>query len=397
MPRSPGRSPARPGRRRALALTLLALATCAPARPPDQAPARPPGEAAPAGPPRVTVIDITPGTCGTGWRRPQPGIQEFALRNGAAVPVDARLTDPGTGAVYGEVEGVGPGTTRPLRVRLGAGHYAFACLPEDADAVTGPVTRIGGRTAPGPAARPVTQADLTPAALDYQRWTADRLAALARDTAALRTAVDHDDRDGARRAWLTAHLGYARLGGAYGAFGAAGRAIDGTAAGLPGGRQDPRFTGFHRVEYGLWHGERGPALRRAAARLDTDVRALARTWEHTRLAPDALVRRVHEILEDTLHLELTGRTDHGSGTGPATARAQLDATGRVLAPLLPLLRTRYPQLPELQRRMARARRDLTAAGTPPTPAQHRRLNADFGDLVERLAEVAAVCAVRRAA
>ncbi|MEV5511017.1 EfeM/EfeO family lipoprotein [Streptomyces orinoci] len=401
MPGSPGR---RAGRRRALALALLALATCAaPARPPGKPPATTAATAdttattgtAPTVDAKDTVdaqdtVDITPGTCGTGWQHPRPGPQRFALRNGAAVPVDARLTDPRTGAVYGEVEGVAPGTTRPLRVRLGAGSYAFACLPEDGDAVTGPVVRLGGHAAPGPAARPVTRAELIPATLDYQRWTARQLAGLARATAALRTAIDHGDRAAARRAWLTAHLGYARLGGAYGAFGAAGRAVDGTTAGLPGGVHDPRFTGFHRLEYGLWHGEDGPALRRCAARLDADVRALGRTWDQTRPAPEALVRRVQEIPEDTLHLELAGRTDYGSGTGRATAGAQLDATERVLEPLVPLLRTRYPGLAELRRRLARTRRDLEHA-------QHRRLDADFGDLVERLAEVAAVCAVRRAA
>ena len=32
-------------------------------------------------------------------------------------------------------------------------------------------------------------------------------------------------------------------------------AIDGSPDGLPDGVNDPSFTGFYRIEYGLWHGQ----------------------------------------------------------------------------------------------------------------------------------------------
>ncbi|GAA3156073.1 hypothetical protein GCM10017687_87630 [Streptomyces echinatus] len=42
--------------------------------------------------------------------------------------------------------------------------------------------------------------------------------------------------------------------------------------------------------------------------------------------------RAHEILENTVQFELTGRTDYGSGSNLATARANLDGTRAVLSP-----------------------------------------------------------------
>ena len=49
------------------------------------------------------------------------------------------------------------------------------------------------------------------------------------------------------------------------AFGDADGVINGTDAGLPGGVHDPDFTGFHRIEYGLWHGESTRSLKAPAA------------------------------------------------------------------------------------------------------------------------------------
>ncbi|MEV4439784.1 EfeM/EfeO family lipoprotein [Streptomyces sp. NPDC049577] len=355
-----------------------------------------------------TTVETSPGNCGTGWTHPHPGLQRIAVRNTATTPAEVRLQDAGA-AVLAETEPLAPGTIRVLRARLGAGSYAFVCLHEDADAVTGPTVRITGPGRTGPAAVPVSRHDLIPAALAEQAWTARRLDELVARTGALRTAVDAGDRSAARTAWLSAHLGYARLGAAYDAFealdgpGEPAAALDRTTAGLPGGVHDPRFTGFHRVEYGLWHGEDGTALRRATARLAADARRLRDAWALARLDPADLARRVHEITEDTLRGELTGRTDYGSGTGLATARARLDATRRLVDRLRPLLRTRYPGLAALDDRLARTRRTLeihlrSGTWTPLARlgrADRERIDARFGDLAERLADVAAVCGVRR--
>ncbi|MCX4857536.1 imelysin family protein [Streptomyces canus] len=199
---------------------------------------------------RHTTIDVTPAGCGRGWTRPEPGRQVFALHNASSTAAEAYLTDPRTGAVYGEVEGLGPGTVRPLRVTLGNGTYAFRCLPDDANAVTGPTVRITGSTVKsGPAAVPVSQQDLIPPTLAYQKWIQARTVELVQKTDVLRDAVDRGDLTAARAAWLPAHLVYERMGAAYGTFGDADSAINGTTAGLSGGLRDPGFAGFHRVDH----------------------------------------------------------------------------------------------------------------------------------------------------
>jgi iron uptake system component EfeO len=356
---------------------------------------------------RHTTVEVATAGCGRGWTHPEPGRQVFDLRNTTTTAAEVYLTDPRTGAVYGEVEGLGPGTVRPMRVTLGNGSYAFTCLPDDADAVTGPTVRVtGGRNVQsGPAAVPVTQQDLIAPTLVYQKWIGARTVELAKKTDALRDAVEHGDLAAARAAWLPAHLVYERMGAAYGTFGDADAAINGTTAGLPGGAHDKDFAGFHRLEYGLWHGESASSLRGPADRLAKAVRTLRDSWPDQRMDPADVGLRAHEILENTVQFELTGRTDYGSGTNLATARANLDGTRTLLGYLRPLLKTRDTGLPGLDSWMNRTQRTLDGfehdgRWTPLgelTRAQREKTNADLGELVERLADVAALTDVRRTA
>ncbi|MGW2419661.1 EfeM/EfeO family lipoprotein [Streptomyces sp. NPDC001709] len=348
------------------------------------------------------VIDVSESRCGRGWTRPEPGLRTFDLHNSSDGAAEVYLEDPGSQVVYGEVEGIGPGTTRQLTVRLGKGTYAFKCVPDDADAVTGPTVHLtsGQR---GPGAAPVSEHDLIPPALAYQKWVGGGLDDVVRLTTKLKDALDRGDLAAARSAWLPAHLQYERLGAAYDAFGDADGAINGTDAGLPGGVHDKDFAGFHRIEYGLWHGESADGLRAPAAALVKAVTGLRDSWSQTRMDPAQLGLRAHEILENTVQFELTGRTDYGSGSNLATARANLDGTREVLSRLKPLLATRYAGLPELQKKLDRARHTLDALhhGGPWTPldrlsrAQRENVNALLGDLVERLASVATLCDPRR--
>lgn len=356
-----------------------------------------------------TTIGISRGSCGNGWTSAKPGLQVFDLHNTGDSAAEVYLEDPATLALYGEVEDIGPGTTRSLTVRIGKGAYAFKCVPDEADAVTGPTVRVTTGGARGPAAAAVTQQDLVPPSIAYQKWVSGGLGRVVTLTTGLRDAVDRGDLDAARRAWLPAHLEYERLGAAYGAFGDADGVINGTEAGLQKGVHDPEFTGFHRVEYGLWHGESAHALRDPAGDLVEAVTKLRDTWTQTRMDPAQLGLRVHEILENTVQFELTGRTEYGSGSNLATARANLDGTRAVLSHLRPLLRTRYAGLLELDKELDATQRLLDTYHQGPAQAgtwtpldqlpldRREKVNATVNGLVEKLASVATLCSPRRTA
>jgi iron uptake system component EfeO len=359
------------------------------------------GGGEPAGP---TAVSVAPDRCGQGWSAPRPGAQVLQLRNPSATVVGAALIDGG-GAIHGEVEGMAPNTSRPLAVTLGNGEYAIRCIPEDAPAVVGPRVRISGAKGPGgPAVVPVTKADLLAPLRTYQAFVGTGLGEVAARVATLREAVAAGDLDAARRAWLPAHVAYLRLGAAYGAFGDAGDAIDGLAAGQADGVADPGFTGFHRLEYGLWHRQDAATLTPVADRLAADVAQVQAAWPSAQIDPLDLTLRAHEIMEDALRFPLTGADDYGSGTGLATVDAQLQATAEVLSVLRPLLTPRYLGLVALDSWMTRTGTLVASYRSPDggwpalaalTPEQRRKLNGDVGELAERLAPVATICEPRR--
>jgi iron uptake system component EfeO len=351
------------------------------------------------------VITVSTSTCGQGWTDPKPGVQAFQLHNTGSVSTEVDLIDPATGTVFGEVEGLGPGTTRPMQATLGDGTYAFRCAPEEIDPFVGPsVTITGGDVRSSPAVVPVTNNDLLAPLRSYKDYVTAGLATLTTQTDALQAAVHSQDRAASETAWLTAHLSYERLGAAYGAFGDADGAINGTADGLAGGTADPDFTGFHRLEYGLWHNEAMPALAAVADRLDADVHQLRDSFPKLQIDQTDLGLRAHEIMENALQFELTGHNDYGSGTDLATALANLDGTRAVVNVLRPLLVTRMPDLPEVDAWLDRADAALRSAQRPDgswTPvsqlsqAQHEKIDGAVGGLLERLASIAAITEPRR--
>jgi iron uptake system component EfeO len=352
-----------------------------------------------------TTVEVSRGVCGQGWEHPHGGNQTFQVRNVGTNTTEVQLIDPGNGAVYAEIDGLAPGTTRPMQVRLARGKYAFKCLPEDTDALTGATVRVtdGPRQAT-PAVVPVDQQDLRAAVTSYRAYVRRSFTPLQRDVAALRTAIDSGDRDAARRAWLPAHLDYERLGAAYDTFGDAADAVDGLPGGLPKGVHDKGFTGFHRIEYGLWHGESMSSLKPLGATLVSDVAGLVRDFGGEETDPNDLPLRAHEILEATLQLELTGEADFGSGTTLATAQANVAGTRAVLAALHGVLKKRYPALPGVYRWLDRVDTLLAAQHhdgrwTPVgqlTAAQRRALDGAVGEALEKLAPIAALAEVRRA-
>lgn len=349
-----------------------------------------------ATPPAAIEASVT--ACGSGWTHPRAGTQLLAIRNDGATTADVRLVDPKTGAVFAEAEGLGPGVTRRLRLALGGGTYAFRCQDDGGgDPVTGPLTRVSGPAGGSRGIVPVTSNDLYAPAKAYEEYVAAGLDRLNDKTEALRAAVDDGDLDTARAAWTPAHLAYERLGAAYGTFGDFDGTINGSTAGLPGGAHDPDFTGFHRLEYGLWHGESASSLRKVADRLDHDTHALKTDFPNQRMDPADLPLRAHEILENTLQFQLTGRADEGSGTTLQTAAANIEGTREVLSVLRPVLRPRYAALPQVDLWLDRMDALLKGKSSVDklTTADRERLNGTAGQLLELLAPVATIGEPRR--
>jgi iron uptake system component EfeO len=352
----------------------------------------------------ANVITISTGGCGTGWHKVHAGMQTLQVHDSDTGGAEAYLINPASGAVFAEVAGLGPGTTRPVRLDLGSGSYAFRCFIQDTDTLTGPTVRVGGHHQGARGILPITATDLLGPARVYHAYVAAGLNTLAQQAGLLTRLIRAGRVNEARAAWLRAHLTYERLGAAYGTFGNYDTQIDGRPDGLPRGVSDPAFTGFYRVEYGLWHGQGARELDGPAAKLDRDVLALRRFWPGMEIDLLDLGLRTHEILENALEFQLTGHDDYGSGTTLATTAANVTGTRELLAVLHPLLAARYPGLPAVYAGLDRLDHLLNAArrahgGWTPVSRlatiQREQIDAAAGQVLQELAPVAAMTEPRR--
>lgn len=332
-------------------------------------------------------ISVSRSQCGQGWTDARTGRQTLTVHNTGDAPAEVDLVDVGSNKVYGEVEGLGPNTSAAMDVQLGAGRYAIRCLIEDTDVITGPTVTLTGDGQGGPAVVPVTKNDMLPLVKKYEASVARGVADLAVKTDKLRADIDTGNLDAARTDWLAAHLAYNSLGAAYDAFGDFADKIDGSA-------------GFHPLEKGLWHKASAATLKPIADQLSVDVHGLQKDLPNEQVDPNDLGLRAHEIMENALQFELTGENDQGSGTSLNTALANLNGTANVLTILDPVLKPRYADLPAVQKWEDRVRALLTAHQNTPVGQLDRttseQLNGAVGELLEKLAPVAAICEVRRA-
>ncbi len=349
---------------------------------------------------------------GAGHGRPQT----ITVTNHSGLAGEINL-DNAAGAVIGEIETIGPGTAAPLTATLASGTYTLRCLMGSLPVTSSqPVTVSAGPTTAGPttagpttagpttagtapvAVKPVTVAELTPPNKRYQGYAATQLTDLTSRVSALEADLRQGDTAQARKDWLAAQLDWERVGASYDSFGELGLAVDGLPDGLPGGVSDRGFTGLHRLEYGLWHGQPVAGLLPVAETLARNVATVKQHLTSGDLAgdPAQLPLRAHEIVEDALRDHLSGLDDQGAGMAYPMTYADTQVDRVVLGYLAPLIGQREPGL------VATADRELTALGAALNATraggqwqsldavslgQRQRVNAASGALLETLASV----------
>ncbi|MER6357771.1 iron uptake transporter permease EfeU [Streptomyces sp. NPDC001634] len=349
------------------------------------------------------TVAVSQSECGKGFTAPKPGRQTFQMHNTGNKTSEVYLVDPATNAVYGEIEGLAPGTTRDLVATVAGGTYAWRCVPTGGKAVTSQSVRVSGGSG-AKAVVPVSESDLAAPLSAYKAYVSQGLATLVAQTRKLSDDIAGNHLDAARTDWLTAHRTYSSLGAAYGTFEDFDKKINGRSDGLPDGVTDKDFTGFHRIEYGLWHGQSADQLKAPAQQLAQDVAGLQKAFPGQDFDPGDLPLRAHEILENTLQFELTGDTDQGSGTNLATADANLAGTRELLTVLKPLLTTRAPQLlttvdadiDRLQKLLDAAHHDGSWTPVDKLDETTRaRVNGVTGQLLEDLAPIPDLLEIRK--
>jgi high-affinity iron transporter len=356
----------------------------------------------------AATLTVSRTACAPEWSSAKPGTQTFTVTDNSGLAGEINLDDA-AGAVVGEIETIGPGTSAPLTATLGAGTYTFRCLMGSLAATTSqPVTVSASTGTTGTtdttgagtpvAVKPVTVGDLTPPNKLYQGYAAAQLTDLAKEVTAIEADLKHGDLVRAKQDWLAAQLDWERVGASYDSFGDLGLAVDGLPDGLAGGVSDSGFTGLHRLEYGLWHGQSARELLPVAETLRKNVATVRQNLTSDDLAgdPTQLPIRAHEIIEDALRDHLSGIDDQGAGAAYPMTYADTQVDRVVLGYLASLINERQPglvatadsELATLDQALLATRangqwQSLTAV----SPGQRQQVDAATGQLLETLAAV----------
>jgi iron uptake system component EfeO len=357
--------------------------------------------------PARNEITVSATACGAGWQNPAAGVQTLQIRNAWTGAVEVELIGSATGAIYARVEGIGPGTTQLMQVDLGSGTYAFECTGINYADKIGRTIQIPGHVRGGAGVLPVSFTEMITVSSESHAYVLSGLTALARETSVLAAEIKTGDLSAARATWLTAHLTWEKLGSAYGMFDSYDDEIDGFPFGLTGGVGNPGFTGFYRLEYGLWHSQSSAELTGPVDQLELNVRSLITAYPGMQLPPPQalgdLALRTHEILENAMRFQISGQADFGSGTTLATAAAGITVTRAQLKMLQPLLVGRYPNLPALDSWLSRLQdlidAEKTNRGWTPaselTTSQREMIDAAAGQTLELLSSLPTVFEAER--
>jgi high-affinity iron transporter len=344
-----------------------------------------------------TNVTVTKHSCASQWSGGHTGSQTFSVDNASGMAGEINL-DNSAGGVVAEIETIGPGTTATMTASLGAGSYTFVCLMSGGTSRSGPVQVAGKQQAATPAVRPVTLAELTGPNNAYRAYAATDLTTLTGQVRKIQADLTAGNLAAARRDWLTAQLTWERVGASYDSFGDDGLAVDGLPDGIQGGVSSPHFTGLHRLEYGLYHGQGARELLPVTKVLLADIGITRQHLASDDLAgdPTNLPIRAHEILEDALRDHLSGIDNEGAGAAYPETYADTQVDQVVLGELRALIAARGARLlPVLDSGLAHLQATLLATKADgqwrpvsQVPAAAReQVDSAIGALLQNLATV----------
>ena len=301
-----------------------------------------------AGKPAATSLTVKAGdnSCEVSATTVDAGRHTFAVTNDASQVNEVYIYAAGD-RIVGEVESVGPATTRNLIVDLKAGNYQVACKPGMVG--TGIRTAL---TVLGSSAAPTSNDEqLTAAVASYRSYVKSETAALVATTTTFTTAIRAGDLAAAKAGYATARLHYERIEPIAESFGDLDPLIDMRADDVTAARP---FSGFHALEK-LLFSKAGTFTGTAplGAALAANVAKLAGLMGTVEITPLTMANGAKALLDEVAKSKVTGEEERYSRIDLVDFAGNIDGAKYVFSALRPALLTRDPALVStLDRRFA---------------------------------------------
>lgn len=156
--------------------------------------------------------------------------------------------------------------------------------------------------------------DLVGPLSDYKLFVAENTAELVTDVEAFTAAIKAGKVDEAKALFAPTRVSYEKIEPIAELFSDLDASIDARADDYEKAEQDPKFTGFHRLEYGLFSQNSTADLGPFADKLLADVKSLDERINGLVFPPETVVGGAAALMEEVAATKISGEEDRYSHT-----------------------------------------------------------------------------------
>jgi iron uptake system component EfeO len=189
----------------------------------------------------------------------------------------------------------------------------------------------------GGARADVSPLDLVAPLADYKIFVSKELDKLATDTKRFTDAVKAGDLAKAKALYAPTRMSYETIEPIAELFSDLDGSIDSRADDHEKREQDPDFTGFHRIEYGLFAKNSTDGLAPFADKLMADVLELKGRVADLVLPPEKVVGGAAALIEEVAATKVSGEEDRYSHTDLWDFKANIDGAQKIFDLVRPLV------------------------------------------------------------
>jgi FTR1 family protein len=284
---------------------------------------------------KQVAIKLTDAGCEPAALKLDAGRTEFKVTNGGTGRVSEFEVLSGS-RILGEKENLVAGLSGTFTINLKPGEYSMAC-PGGKTAATG-VLNVGGATV---AETGANDPQLKSATQSYRSYVENKSAILVDRTEKFVAAIKAGDVAEAKQQFAGARAPYETIEPVAESFGNLDPEIDARVNDVEKGTP---WTGFHKIEQGLWVKNSTKGLEPIADKLLVDVKRLQTKTKGLTYQPEELANGANGLLDEVSASKITGEEDRYSHTDLSDFEANVEGSESAFGLLAPALRKTDPEL-----------------------------------------------------
>jgi iron uptake system component EfeO len=234
--------------------------------------------------------------------------------------------------VVEERENIAPGFSQKMTANLQAGEYDMTC-----GLLSNPKGKLIVKAAGDQAAPKNDLMALTGPITEYKAYVTAEVAELVKKTKAFTDAVKAGDIEKAKSLYAPTRQHYERIEPIAELFSDLDGSIDAREDDYEQKANDPKFTGFHRLEKALFGDNSTKGMEKYADQLNADVLDLQTRISELAFPPSKVVGGAAGLIEEVAASKISGEEDRYSHTDLWDFQANVDGAQKIVNLLRPLL------------------------------------------------------------